>query len=207
MIAQQHQQRQMPRQPTPAPHSVAPATGAARAMPSDVLLFDELDAVLRDLLKEHQQLLELTTEHRRAISHADAPALNTCIGRQSETVLRIAALEKKRQQVVSKIAAARPELNRMSPKTVNNHTISTLLMVAPESVRVRISGVSKALRDLLNALHRENLALRQAAETLSSHMEGLMRQVCQRLSHAGTYARSGSIDSSVQVVSSFDVRT
>ena len=199
MIAQQ---RQAPR-PSIPPTSVP----SARPALNDVALFEELDSVLRELLKEHQHLLELTTEHRRAISQADAAALNTCIRLQGETVVRVAALEKKRQLAVSKIAAAKPELNRNNPKTINNHSISTLLTVAPESVRARLSSVSKALRELLNALHREHLALREAAETLSSHMEGLMRQVCQRLSHAGTYARSGSIDSSVQVVSSFDVRT
>lgn len=82
---------------------------------------------------------------------------------------------------------------------------------APEPVRTRLAGVAAALRDVLNRLHREHLAIRAAAEALSSHMEGLMRQVYQRLSHAGTYGRggapAGAVGGGVQVVSSVDVRS
>jgi hypothetical protein len=78
---------------------------------------------------------------------------------------------------------------------------------APEPLRTRLGMAATALRELLHKLHKEHMALRSAAETLSAHMEGLMRQVCQKLSHAGTYARAGHSAAGVQVVSSMDVRS
>ena len=75
----------------------------------------------------------------------------------------------------------------------------------------RLTSVAAALREILHRLHGEHMAVRSAAETLSSHMEGLVRQVCQRMSHAGTYGRGGLAGADgrggVQVVSSVDVRS
>jgi hypothetical protein len=41
---------------------------------------------------------------------------------------------------------------------------------------------------------------------VAAHMEGVLRQIAGRLSHAGTYGRGGAVDASVQVVSALDVR-
>ena len=45
------------------------------------------------------------------------------------------------------------------------------------------------------------------AQKLAAEVEGLLRQVCRGLSHTGTYARRGAMDSNVQVVSAMDVRS
>lgn len=188
----------MTTQRRPAPHLPAP-------MPAQPGALDQLETVLRDLLAEHERMLALTTEHRRAISEADIGALRRCMEGQGEIVSSIATLERKRQAIVAGLTGQRPLA--APPIGAPKVTMTTLAKGAPEPVRSRLISVSAALRDLLNRLHGEHLALRQAAETLSAHMEGVMRQVCRTLSHAGTYARSGAIDSSVQVVAALDVRS
>ncbi|MBY0311528.1 MAG: flagellar protein FlgN [Phycisphaerales bacterium] len=187
-----------------SPSSTAKTTSPIDSAPS-IADFDKLDGVLRELLSEHERLLALAKEHQRAIATADIAGLTQCMTAQGEVIQRVAALEKLRQALVGRIAAATPAVATAgNAKTL---TISMLALRAPAPVRDRLTAVAAALRDLLNTLHREHQAMRQAAETLSTHMEGLMRQVCRRLSHAGTYARGGGFDASVQVVSSLDVRS
>lgn len=181
------------------PHPVKTPTPAAP--------FEQLDGVLRQLLSEHEKLLLLTGEHKAAIAAADGQALGRCVVRQNEVVQRIAALEKQRQTIVTAIVRPAPS---KAGTPVKEPSMSTVAACAPEPVRTRLAGAAGALREVLNRLHNEHLAVRAAAEALSSHMEGLMRQVYQRLSHAGTYGRGGAsagASGAVQVVSAMDVRS
>ncbi len=161
-----------------------------------VTAFEQLDGVLRLLVAEHEKLLALAAEHRRAIAQADAPALTKCITTQQQVVQRITGLERQRQTVVAGLVKGKGQ-TRLSEVTAS----------APEPIRKRLESVAAGLRELLIKLHQEHQALKQAAETLSMHMEGLLRQVCRGISHTGTYARCGAIDSAVQVVSAVDVRS
>lgn len=181
---------------------------AAAAQPQAPGALEQLEAVLRMLVVEHERMLALTTAHRKAISEADLPALRQCMAGQSEITASITALEKQRQTIVATLTGQRVGMPAPMPTPgAPRLTVSMLAKAAPEPVRARLLAVSDALRDLLNRLHREHLALRAAAETLSSHMEGVMRQVCRTLTHAGTYARSGAIDASLPVAAALDVRT
>jgi len=185
----------------PAPHhpQASKAPGPAGTP------FEQLDAVLRALLAEHEKLLALAGDHGRAIAQADAAALSTVLIAQSAAVSRISMLERQRQSIVGEII--RSSGIKPTAKGATGPTMSEVAAHAPEPLRSHLASVAAALRELLNKLHREHLAIRKAAEMLSMHMEGLMRQVCRGLSHTGTYARCGSIDSSVQVVSAVDVRS
>ncbi len=167
------------------------------AAPSTLTPYEQLDAVLRQLVIEHEKLLTQAGQHRRAIAQADAAALGASMEAQQVLAQRIVVLERQRQEVVA-------TLTRTDPKSVRFVDVAAR---APEPMRSRLTGVVKTLREVLNALHQEHIALRQAAETLSMHMEGLLRQVCRGISHTGTYARRGAMDTSVQVVSSMDVRS
>jgi hypothetical protein len=170
--------------------------------------FEQLEVILRLLVGEHERLLALTGEHGRAIATANVHALSVCIGKQNEVVQRIAALERQRQGLVGAIMRM-PALQGPARLAQTQPTMSAVTANAPEPVRSRLAAVTAVLRELLTKLHREHMVVRSAAETLSAHMEGLMRQVVQRMSHAGTYARGGlaGTQSAVQVVSSVDVRS
>jgi len=177
--------------PSRVPQPVAPAT------------YEDLDAVLRELLAENERLLAHAIDHREAIKRADAAALNAAIVGQNTIVQRIAALERRRQAIVAYLSPAPKGASHAAAQI----KVSSVIAGAPEPIRSRIAALAAALRELLNKLHREHQAVRSAAETLSAHMEGLMRHICRGLSHAGTYARCGSIDSSVQVISAVDMRS
>jgi hypothetical protein len=177
-------------------HTRAPQRTPQPSTPAAANL-DALEAVLKSLVDEHRALLELAGEHRRALTEADAPAIKRVLEQQGEVFHRIARLEMNRRTLVGS----------MTGNANGTPTISILAARAPEAIRSRLASVAKALREVLDALQKEHRALREAAETLSAHMEGLMRQVYRSLSHAGTYARSGAVDTSVQVVSTLDLKS
>lgn len=175
-------------------HRAAPAPSSAS--------LDALEAVLQSLVAEHRTLLEMAAEHRRALREADAPAIKRVLEAQGGVFQRIAMLEMQRRTLVGGMTG-----NAQQAMGAGGPTVSTLTTRASEPQRSRLASVAKALREILDALQAEHRALRDAAETLSAHMEGLMRQVYRSLSHAGTYARSGAVDTSVQVVSTLDLKS
>ncbi|MBX3385928.1 MAG: flagellar protein FlgN [Phycisphaeraceae bacterium] len=157
----------------------------------------ELDSALRDLVADHEALLNLARAHREAIAKADVSAMHRCLEEQQERLQRIRGHEfRRRAAVVALQGAVTPDSGRLS----------ALAQRATEPVRSRLVALGDRLRELLNALQIEHEAVRQAAETLSSHMEGLMRQVCRHLSHAGTYGPTAAIDTRTPVVTVLDLR-
>jgi hypothetical protein len=112
-------------------------------------------------------------------------------------------MERDRQRAVMAMTHATGGAGSASAKP----TVMQICKCLAAPWRERLLAAADKLREVLNRLHQEHTALRVAAQELSGHMEGLLRQVCRKLSHAGTYGRGGSIDSSVTVVTSLDVRT
>lgn len=191
--------------PRPAP-AIAPQQPAATTVAA---AGEQLDAVLRQLVEAHEELLRLAGAQRDAITRADVRALNDVTLAQAAVVQRVAELEQARQAAVAVLArAVGGAVPAQRPgQTGAKVTITQMAKAVADPLRSRILAMADRLRDLLNRLHAEHMALRAAAESLSSHMEGLMRQICRKLSHAGTYARSGVVDTSAPVVTALDVRT
>lgn len=178
--------------PSPTADNAESAEGAwkpilKQAGPSLLSPYEQLDAVLRQLVIEHEKLLAPVVSIVGP-SHTRMPRQLGEHGRSADSC-----------------PAHRPHWSgsdkrscRASPgPTLRACGFTDVTARAPEPIRSRLAGVAKSLREVLNALHQEHIALRVAAETLSMHMEGLLRQVCRRLSHTGTYAAAS--DSSVQL--------
>lgn len=159
----------------------------------------DLDESLRGLIAAHEELLQLAAAHRSAISRADVRALSDIMNAQAAVVERVGELERQRQAAVAVMARAAGVGTKM--------TVTQIVRALADPMRSRLLALADRLREVLNRLHAEHMALREAAESLSGHMEGLMRQVCRKLSHAGTYARSGVVDTSAPVVTALDVRS
>jgi hypothetical protein len=171
----------------------------------------ELEGLLKDLLAEHERLLALAGEHRAAIRGADAAALGECVKRQNQAVQRIAELETRRLTLAARMGAApAPGVGGRGVATAvagaERPTVTRLAASLTEPLRGRVMAIASRLREVLERLRKEHAALREAAGVLGAHMDGLMRQITGRLSHAGTYGRRGAVDARVQVVSALDVR-
>ncbi len=170
----------------------------------------ELESLLERLLAEHEQLLGLAAAHREAIKKADPLSLGVCVQKQNEVVQRVGELEKKRLALVIRLAERMKPLGATSKATdgvPDRPTVSWIARNLAEPVRTRLVALADRLRDLLARLQREHAALKEASTILASHMDGLMRQLAKRLSHAGTYGRRGIVEAKVQVVSALDLRS
>lgn len=162
--------------------------------PDPAALVDELTAVLAALLKEHEDLLPITIRHREAVATADMLALQQVNELQQQAAERIGRLEHRRGQLAAALAP------HASP------TLPSLAAAFPHA-RETLTTLAERIRDVASRISREQRAVRIAADALAEHMQGLMKQVARKLSHAGTYGRRGSVDSPVQVTTALDLVT
>lgn len=176
---------------------------------------EALSVVLQQLVAEHEGLLALAGQYRDALARADVQAMESCLEQQSAALFRVQDLELRRQQIVRGFAASgAPGASPPSPTarlaaltSQPLPSISALSSRLVEPARGRVLALAERLREVLNRLHQEHAAIREAAETLGAHMEGVLRQVCRKISHAGTYGPRASIDTRTPVVTALDVRT
>lgn len=179
---------------------------APRSAPPDpARALEELDAAVRELIVEHERLLLAVADQREAVSRADGPGLNAAILLQGESAQRIAQIERRRIAAVAALAA--PAKAGSRPVQAGQVRLTELAATLPEPGRARLLESASALKAVLERLHREYAVMKEAASQLAAHLEGITRQVYAKLSHTGSYARSGSLRAPVQVVSSLDIRS
>ncbi len=165
-------------------------------------LFAGLEGVLTELVREHEQLEALTREHRTAIQKLDQGRLKSAITGTAESIQRIARLEERRCQLL-KIQPAKP-----GQKVEGQPSVAEVAELMDEDRRGRVLDLAARLRELLEAIRRRHAAIKNASETLSSHMQGLIHQVAAELTGTGTYSRAGRIETGARpAVSGVDVRS
>lgn len=161
-------------------------------------LSEQLEALLAELLAAHESLLELTQEHRAALSRADGPAVRACGVRHAALAQEIEKLEMMRRRLI--LALTPGGAGGASP------TITNVARSLPEPARGRIIASAAKLKDVLLRVQRELAVLRSATQSLVGHMEGLMQQVSRVLTQAGTYGRSGRIEALQPLPAGLDIR-
>lgn len=157
-------------------------------------LAERLEQLLAELLASNETLLDLTREHRSALSRADGAAVEACSKRHAEIAGRIGALEGKRRELIRAIAPETPSA-----------TINSITERLAEPVRSRVVEAAAKLRAVLVRVQQELRVLRAATVSLVGHMEGLMQQVARVLNTAGTYGRQGRIESGAAAPSGLDL--
>jgi hypothetical protein len=158
-----------------------------------------LEGLLAALIDGHRALLDLAGRQRMAIRAADTRAMQACLGEQRLLLERIALLEEDRRRLVESAASAMPGSAARTP------TLTELASLASPAERDRLLAMARDLRGLVEQVRRELSIIRTAASALMGHVEGVMKQVAQRLSHAQTYGRRGAVEARVTVVSSLDL--
>lgn len=171
-----------------------------RDTPQDNSLASSLERLLEALLAVHRGLLEVTARQRDAVRRADTVAMDACLREQMAGLARAAELERERAALVARVAPG--GLGRGVPVT-----LTALAGLVEGPARERLLGLAGELRTLVVRLREEQAVVRAASATLLSHMDGVMKQVAQRLSHAQTYGRRGSVEPVAAVVTTLDLTT
>lgn len=154
-------------------------------------LASELEALLGEMLIEHERLLALTLEHRAALSQADHARIARCASEQSQASARIDSLNRKRSAL---LVAFRPGVS-----------LREVIAATGQTRASRLEELGQKLRDVVVSLRREQERLRLASASLASHMQGLIQQIHRRLSHAGVYSTQGRVEAGAMVVSGLDI--
>jgi hypothetical protein len=164
----------------------------------------ELEGLIALLIDRHTGLLGAVKGHRAALSAANVEAMEESVRKQNEHVQAIADLERRRLAVLARLAEATgQDRARGSEKP----TLAWAAGLLPEPIRGRVLAAGAALKERLTELSVQTKVVRQAAEAVAGQMEGLFRQVAQRLSHSGTYNPRGRVEARTQVVTSLDIRS
>jgi len=166
------------------------------AGPSHRLDVQRLESLLVDLEHEHENLLELAGQQRDAIIRADTKDLGQVVEKTTQTLGRIAHIEQDRQKIIALPDGSIPTVHQIAAQLIEQND---------QHLADSLTQRSKSLRTLMLKVNEEHKAVRQASEALSTHMNGLIKQVSAKLSHTGTYSRRGAVDpGKSQVVSSLD---
>ncbi len=176
----------------------------SRAPDSDtsVEIGRELGAVLEGLRIEHEAMRAVCAARRMAISRADIPALGVCTARENEIVQRIAGMEGRREALVRRAVVAFG-----TPSDGGAVRLGWIAGRLPEPWRRELESAADALRETIASLQVEHRASAMAAETVASHVLGIVRAVERRLSDSGAYTRNGGARVGPSALSAVDVVT
>jgi len=165
----------------------------------------QLEQILRDLTTEHEKLSETSRRRRRAIATANTAEMAECLSKEAEIARRIAQIETDREGLV---ARAIERFGRPADADASwRPTVTWIAGRLDEPDASRLAALAGSLRELIERLRGERLAVRDAADALASHMRGLIRAVEHKLNHSGAYGRRGVVAAGPAVFSALDLTT
>lgn len=148
-----------------------------------------VEPVVQTLIGAYEELIGLLEEHRAAISRADTRGLGAAVERERDVLTRIDSLETEFRAALGEGPA----------------TLTSLAQAVGGVEGSRLAESAAYLRALAGRARVLQAAVREASESMATHINGLMRQVAARLSHAGTYGSGGRVESGSPVVSGLDL--
>lgn len=166
-----------------------PAPDAVHAM---------LESPLAGLIERYEAFVKALEAHRSAISKADGPAIDEAIGREMELLDELIVFDER----------CRTALGQGLPGTapaIGGWRLTTLAEAIGGEKGQRLTESAAYLRALTSRAEILQRSVREASASMAAHIDGLVRRVSQRLSHAGTYGAAGRVESGAPVVSGLDM--
>jgi hypothetical protein len=162
-------------------------------------MLSQLEQHLRELLREHEQLLTLIERKEQALRHAQPDLVSDCCRRENQHVQRIGAIEKRRQVLVGQIT------RQIDPAGSQPFNLRQIAEHASPAQRDRLMVLHAELRQLMVTIKQRNDVARRATEGLLHHVQGVMHAVGQAFASVGVYGRKGVNMGAPAVVSSFTI--
>ena len=146
------------------------------------LQLNELEAVLRQMLQEHQKLLKHVEAHADAMRHLDLKAMDDSARQQEALRLRIMGLENKRRAIVLGLA----RLN----KADHFLSVSQVAKLYPQR-QAALLKLRDELMALISQIGNRLYVAGKLAGALLGHMNTVVRIVAAAVEGAGLYTKSG----------------
>ncbi len=157
----------------------------------------DLASPLARLIERYESFVKTLETHRAAISKANTRAIDDAIRLERELLEELLALDASCRTALGQPAA--------SPPVSNAWTLSRLAEAIGGEEGQRLAESAAYLRALTSRAEILQQSVREASRAMASHIDGLVRQVSQRLSHAGTYGAAGRVEAKTPVVSGLDM--
>lgn len=159
----------------------------------------ELEKQMAHLIDEHEALLGLVERKLEALRLAKPDLVTDCCARENDRVQRIAALEKRRLDLVGRITEG------LEPRAAQPLSLTEIAKRVHGERGARLMVLRVKLQGLMERIRKENAVARRATEGLLGHMSGILQQVTNAMSNGGTYGRRGAVGSTPLTASSFSI--
>jgi flagellar biosynthesis/type III secretory pathway chaperone len=160
---------------------------------------EALETVLRGLLREHESLIKLASQHRDALRNADAGEISRISSERAAVIARIASLDKQRAEIVCELA-----------KNLDLHgagvTVRALIAQIGGHAATQLSALAEKLRAIIERARTEQAAIRDATATVAGHLGGVLTQVVRTCSVGQTYTARGKMNAGSALPASIDFK-
>lgn len=157
-----------------------------------------LEATLTGLQRAYDQLEQLGADRLAAVRSADLPQVAKIIAAESEVATTIAKLDTRR-------AEAAKDLGELLGVVDEQLSASALARRAAGKVGDAVFDAATQLRAVIDRVQKQNARAQIAAQTLASHMQGVLRAAQGKLNHSGAYGSRGVVTPGPAVVSMLDL--
>ncbi len=179
------------------------SAGSGAAAPADQVgaVIDQLEQILQSQLSGYGRMRTCLNEKREAIAQADMAEIERICREQQRIAQTVTELEKHRLALIGRLTEA------MKPQASEPLSISDVAEQADDERKARLLRVRDDLLALVHTVQRESSVVRQAAESLSRHMTGLIQTVQNTLSQAGVYGQRGRVQDGAVSRHAIDVKS
>jgi len=146
-----------------------------------------LEQTLRAMINAHRAMLAGFDQQREAIRHSRIGEMVRLGDMQSAAAARLAALEKRRVQVMHDVTRL------LRPTATSVMTARELAAIVGGASGANLLALADELRGLVMATQRSSSILRAAADMLGRHVAGILQTVQSALSRARLYSRAGQV--------------
>jgi len=146
---------------------------------------DRLEALLRELLEQHTQLLATMERKRQVMREAQHDAMAALVRLEAESVRRISGLEKQRLELVGAMTL------RVMPDAPQPLKLRELAQRLPEPARGRLLVARQQLVDKMQQVQHQTTVARRAADKLVQHMTGILQTIGTLSTGVNTYGSRG----------------
>lgn len=142
----------------------------------------ELEAILNELIAEHQRLLKHLLSQQTAMKQFDIKTMDVTANFQEASRLRIATLETKRRLIVSQLS--RLQGTRM------DLTIADIARLVPQRSEVLLSQRA-TLKELIQQVSSRAQIAGKLAGAVLGHLNTIVRLLAGAVEKAGLYTKHG----------------
>jgi hypothetical protein len=142
----------------------------------------ELEALLTELIAEHQRLLKNLVAHQAAMKAFDLPAMDALAKQQEASRLRIASLETKRRMAVLQVGRA----NGLG----GDVKIAEIARLFPQRAAA-LQQQREMLKDLMTQIAARTHVAGKVAGAVLGHLNTVVRLLAGAVEKAGLYTKHG----------------